>query len=105
MFQRSSRGKPCGEMLHEPPTANREKEWEMRGSEQTKESREPMGEKCFLFSNCLIMCWNDNLYNLEACCCNIILHAATHTHTQPHISTLGVSGTRTGEIQQFTGSL
>lgn len=39
MCQRSSQGKPCGEMLHEPPTANREKEWEMRGSEQTKERK------------------------------------------------------------------
>lgn len=40
-----------------------------------------------LFSNCLILCWNENLYNLEASCFNMILHAPTHTHTHTRIKT------------------
>ena len=75
-----------GELLYLPLQARRQQVENKRARDQeaAEEGREVSKQEegkeggawdkqkkkrsCFLFSNCLILCWNENLYNLEACC-------------------------------------
>lgn len=91
MCQSSSQGKPCGKLLlYLPLQAKQERETlEKEREKVSKQENEKKGmhgtKNCFLFSNCLILCRNENLHILEACCFNIILQTPTpHTHTLIH---------------------
>lgn len=78
-----------------------EKERARDKRQRANESRERKGhvgrekKHSFLFSSGLISCWNENLYNLEACCFNMSLHASTHTHTHTLTFKHSASGKKT----------